>query len=127
MEYWSEIWEYNIIYSKNISFPRKVKHFIESISSIGRDHMLTLSAFFVIMFVAISAFNLTFSLCGVNSCTQVLNEDLRLVVGQQERMINGANVWNLPVSYDKLGVRYRLWRDAVEGGTKRMPFTKQEK
>ncbi|KAK1553658.1 hypothetical protein Q3G72_001707 [Acer saccharum] len=36
---------------------------------------------------------------------QVLNEDLRLVVGQQERMINGANVWNLPVGYDKLGVR----------------------
>ncbi|KAF2291423.1 hypothetical protein GH714_023943 [Hevea brasiliensis] len=35
---------------------------------------------------------------------QVLNEDLRLVVGQQERMINGANVWNSPVSYDKLGV-----------------------
>ncbi|KAJ6352745.1 hypothetical protein OIU76_001878 [Salix suchowensis] len=26
---------------------------------------------------------------------QVLNEDLRLVLGQQERMIKGANVWNL--------------------------------
>ncbi|KAJ8483896.1 hypothetical protein OPV22_016381 [Ensete ventricosum] len=33
---------------------------------------------------------------------KVLNEDLRLVIGQQDRMINGANVWNLPVSYDKL-------------------------
>lgn len=55
---------------------------------------------------------------------QVLNEDLRLVVGQQERMINGANVWNLPVSYDKLGVRYRLWRDAVERGAKQLPFSK---
>uniref|UniRef100_A0A2P2M3G4 Rieske domain-containing protein n=1 Tax=Rhizophora mucronata TaxID=61149 RepID=A0A2P2M3G4_RHIMU len=53
---------------------------------------------------------------------QVLNEDLRLVVGQQERMINGANVWNRPVSYDKLGVRYRLWRDAVERGAKQLPF-----
>lgn len=55
---------------------------------------------------------------------QVLNEDLRLVVGQQERMINGANVWNWPVSYDKLGVRYRLWRDAVERGAKQLPFGK---
>ncbi|KAK3003439.1 hypothetical protein RJ639_020040 [Escallonia herrerae] len=53
---------------------------------------------------------------------KVLNEDLRLVVGQQERMINGANVWNWPVSYDKLGVRYRLWRDAVEKGAKHLPF-----
>ncbi|KAF3447619.1 hypothetical protein FNV43_RR12806 [Rhamnella rubrinervis] len=55
---------------------------------------------------------------------QVLNEDLRLVVGQQERMNNGANVWNWPVSYDKLGVRYRLWRDAVERGAKQLPFSK---
>ncbi|KAJ6939267.1 hypothetical protein NC651_005642 [Populus alba x Populus x berolinensis] len=55
---------------------------------------------------------------------QVLNEDLRLVLGQQERMINGANVWNWPVSYDKLGVRYRLWRDAVERGAKQLPFEK---
>ncbi|KAJ8762782.1 hypothetical protein K2173_022911 [Erythroxylum novogranatense] len=54
---------------------------------------------------------------------QVLDEDLRLVVGQQERMINGANIWNLPVSYDKLGVRYRQWRDAVEQGEKHLPFT----
>ncbi|KAF3337294.1 Chlorophyllide a oxygenase [Carex littledalei] len=56
---------------------------------------------------------------------QVLNEDLRLVLGQQDRMINGENVWNLPVSYDKLGVRYRLWRDAVDKGADRFPFTKQ--
>ncbi|XP_031490466.1 chlorophyllide a oxygenase, chloroplastic-like [Nymphaea colorata] len=28
---------------------------------------------------------------------KVLNEDLRLVEGQQERMINGANVWNRPM------------------------------
>ncbi|XP_062099530.1 chlorophyllide a oxygenase, chloroplastic [Humulus lupulus] len=55
---------------------------------------------------------------------QVLNEDLRLVLGQQERMIGGANVWNWPVSYDKLGVRYRVWRDAVERGAKQLPFTK---
>lgn len=53
----------------------------------------------------------------------MLNEDLRLVVGQQERMINGANVWNWPVSYDKLGVRYRLWRNAVERGAKKLPFS----
>ncbi|XP_022773263.1 chlorophyllide a oxygenase, chloroplastic-like isoform X2 [Durio zibethinus] len=55
---------------------------------------------------------------------QVLNEDLRLVIGQQERMVNGANVWNWPVAYDKLGVRYRLWRDAVERGAKQLPFSK---
>lgn len=55
---------------------------------------------------------------------QVLNEDLRLVVGQQERMINGENVWNFPVGYDKLGVRYRIWRDAVDRGDKQLPFTK---
>ncbi|KAG1369856.1 hypothetical protein COCNU_15G002220 [Cocos nucifera] len=57
----------------------------------------------------------------------VLNEDLRLVVGQQERMIDGANIWNLPVSYDKLGVRYRLWRTAVERGAEHLPFTEQDK
>ncbi|XP_076953657.1 chlorophyllide a oxygenase, chloroplastic-like [Bidens hawaiensis] len=55
---------------------------------------------------------------------KVLNEDLRLVLGQQDRMINGANVWNWPVSYDKLGVRYRLWRNAVEKGVKQLPFSK---
>ncbi|KAM0971563.1 hypothetical protein ACFX13_019747 [Malus domestica] len=55
---------------------------------------------------------------------QVLNEDLRLVLGQQERMNNGANVWNWPVTYDKLGVRYRQWRDALERGDKQLPFTK---
>ncbi|CAK8570324.1 unnamed protein product [Lathyrus sativus] len=53
---------------------------------------------------------------------QVLNEDLRLVLGQQDRMNNGANVWNVPVTYDKLGVRYRLWRDALEKGEKQLPF-----
>ncbi|KAH6789100.1 Pheophorbide a oxygenase family protein with Rieske 2Fe-2S domain-containing protein [Perilla frutescens var. frutescens] len=55
---------------------------------------------------------------------QVLNEDLRLVLGQQERMLNGANIWNLPVSYDKLGVRYRLWRDSIEQGSDLEPFSK---
>ncbi|XP_057531636.1 chlorophyllide a oxygenase, chloroplastic [Amaranthus tricolor] len=54
---------------------------------------------------------------------KVLNEDLRLVIGQQERMLNGENIWNWPVPYDKLGVRYRQWRDAVERGEKRLPFT----
>eukprot|EP00246_Nothoceros_aenigmaticus_P018464 TRINITY_DN965_c0_g3_i1.p1 TRINITY_DN965_c0_g3~~TRINITY_DN965_c0_g3_i1.p1 ORF type:complete len:419 (-),score=53.39 TRINITY_DN965_c0_g3_i1:100-1293(-) len=53
---------------------------------------------------------------------QVLAEDLRLVEGQQNRMSRGANVWNQPVTYDKLGVRYRRWRNAVESGDKRLPF-----
>nr|AMH40452.1 chlorophyllide a oxygenase [Pseudosasa japonica] len=56
---------------------------------------------------------------------KVLNEDLRLVLGQQERMVSGANVWNWPVSYDKLGIRYRLWRDAIERGADRLPFSNQ--
>ncbi|KAJ8450292.1 hypothetical protein Cgig2_004749 [Carnegiea gigantea] len=54
---------------------------------------------------------------------KVLNEDMKLVIGQQERMNKGANVWNWPVAYDKLGVRYRRWRDAIERGEKRLPFT----
>lgn len=55
---------------------------------------------------------------------KVLNEDLRLVLGQQQRMNNGENIWNWPVAYDKLGVRYRRWREAVEQGQKRLPFSK---
>nr|BAQ35510.1 chlorophyllide a oxygenase [Mesostigma viride] len=46
--------------------------------------------------------------------TQVLGEDLRLVEGQQDRMMRGADIWFNPVAYDKLGVRYRSWRRAVE-------------
>lgn len=57
---------------------------------------------------------------------QVLGEDLRLVEGQQNRMIRGANVWNLPVAYDKLGVRYRRWRVAIESGEERIPFSSTE-
>lgn len=45
---------------------------------------------------------------------RVIHEDIRLVKGQQERLQAGGNVWNKPVSYDKLGVRYRLWRNQVE-------------
>eukprot|EP00270_Netrium_digitus_P016904 TRINITY_DN612_c0_g1_i1.p1 TRINITY_DN612_c0_g1~~TRINITY_DN612_c0_g1_i1.p1 ORF type:complete len:656 (-),score=186.37 TRINITY_DN612_c0_g1_i1:47-2014(-) len=45
---------------------------------------------------------------------QVLAEDLRLVLGQQDRMTKGANVWNHPVVYDKLGIRYRRWRMGLE-------------
>ncbi|KAG9145191.1 hypothetical protein Leryth_008982 [Lithospermum erythrorhizon] len=53
---------------------------------------------------------------------KVLNEDLRLVLGQQDRMLNGENVWNWPVIYDKLGVRYRLWREGVEQGINKSTF-----
>lgn len=56
---------------------------------------------------------------------RVLAEDLRLVKGQQARMEGGANVWNLPVAYDKLGVRYRRWRVATESG-ERIPFTSDQ-
>uniref|UniRef100_A0A6U3AD81 Pheophorbide a oxygenase domain-containing protein n=3 Tax=Lotharella globosa TaxID=91324 RepID=A0A6U3AD81_9EUKA len=44
---------------------------------------------------------------------QVLSEDTALVVGQQDRMKMGANTWENPVSYDKLGVRYRRWRNSL--------------
>lgn len=44
---------------------------------------------------------------------QVLGEDLVLVTGQQERMLQGGDIWANPVSYDKIGVRYRRWRNAV--------------
>jgi len=47
---------------------------------------------------------------------QVLGEDLVLVEGQQERLLQGADVWGHPVPYDKLGVRYRRWRNAVAAG-----------
>ena len=49
---------------------------------------------------------------------QVLDEDLVLVEGQQKRLLNGGDTWNRPVSYDKLGVRYRRWRNALERSRK---------
>lgn len=44
----------------------------------------------------------------------MLGEDLRLVLGQQERMAVGSDTWANPVSYDKLGVRYRRWRNSLD-------------
>jgi chlorophyllide a oxygenase len=37
----------------------------------------------------------------------VLGEDLKLVLGQQDRLERGGDTWANPVSYDKLAVRYR--------------------
>lgn len=45
---------------------------------------------------------------------QVLGEDLKLVRGQQERLQQGGDTWAHPVSYDKLAVRYRRWRNSVQ-------------
>ena len=47
---------------------------------------------------------------------QVLGEDLVLVAGQQVRMATGGDTWRHPVSYDKIAVRYRRWRNAVALG-----------
>lgn len=47
---------------------------------------------------------------------QVLGEDLVLVLGQQDRLQRGGDTWNFPVSYDKLAVRYRRWRNSVAAG-----------
>ena len=44
---------------------------------------------------------------------QVLGEDLVLVVGQQDRLKRGGNTWANHVSYDKMAVRYRRWRNKV--------------
>ena len=49
---------------------------------------------------------------------QVLGEDLVLVKGQQDRMIRGADIWQHPVSYDKLAVRYRRWRNSLDSPDK---------
>ena len=46
----------------------------------------------------------------------MMGEDLVLVSGQQDRMLRGADVWGNPVAYDKLGVRYRRWRNSVAAG-----------
>ena len=51
--------------------------------------------------------------CAAAAPDQVMGEDLVLVAGQQERMLQGADVWGHPVAYDKLGVRYRRWRNSV--------------
>eukprot|EP00803_Ostreobium_quekettii_P003076 evm.model.scf_491EXC.1 EVM.evm.TU.scf_491EXC.1 scf_491EXC:6794-10890(-) len=53
-----------------------------------------------------------------NVANQVLGEDLVLVKGQQDRLISGADTWANPVSYDKLAVRYRRWRNSVAAGEK---------
>ena len=47
---------------------------------------------------------------------QVLGEDLVLVKGQQARLVEGGDTWGHPVSYDKIAVRYRRWRNAVAAG-----------
>ncbi|WPT16765.1 Chlorophyllide a oxygenase [Picochlorum sp. SENEW3] len=44
---------------------------------------------------------------------QVLGEDLVLVVGQQDRLKRGGDTWAHPVSYDKMAVRYRRWRNRI--------------
>jgi hypothetical protein len=44
---------------------------------------------------------------------QVLGEDLVLVQGQQDRLVRGGDTWRHPVSYDKLAVRYRRWRNSL--------------
>lgn len=49
---------------------------------------------------------------------QVLGEDLVLVKGQQDRMIRGGDTWQHPVSYDKLAVRYRRWRNSLDSPDK---------
>ena len=48
---------------------------------------------------------------------KVINEDLRLVLGQQEQILKGGDVWKTPVIYDKLGIRYRRWRNQVENNS----------
>jgi len=44
---------------------------------------------------------------------RVMGEDLVLVQGQQDRMAKGSDTWAHPVSYDKMAVRYRRWRNSL--------------
>ena len=46
----------------------------------------------------------------------MLGEDLPLILGQQDRLLRGGDTWSFPVSYDKIGVRYRRWRNSVAAG-----------
>lgn len=46
----------------------------------------------------------------------MLGEDLVLVLGQQDRLMRGGDTWRHPVSYDKLAVRYRRWRNELARG-----------
>ena len=46
----------------------------------------------------------------------MLGEDLPLVIGQQKRLQRGGDTWSFPVSYDKIAVRYRRWRNSVAAG-----------
>jgi chlorophyllide a oxygenase len=43
--------------------------------------------------------------------SQVLGEDMRLVVGQQARLAKGSRVWANPVAYDACGLAYRRFRN----------------
>ena len=52
---------------------------------------------------------------------KVINEDLKLVLGQQDRILTGGDVWKTPVIYDKLGVHYRRWRNHVEANSPEWP------
>lgn len=45
---------------------------------------------------------------------QVMGEDMKLVIGQQDRVRKGADMWRTPVQYDSIGVRYRRWRNSLE-------------
>lgn len=38
------------------------------------------------------------------------------MLGQQDRLERGGDTWANPVSYDKLAVRYRRWRNGVSAG-----------
>ena len=44
---------------------------------------------------------------------QVLEEDLRLVRGQQARLAAGSRVWGHPRAYDKCAIAYRRFRNAA--------------
>ncbi|GMH40354.1 hypothetical protein BSKO_08258 [Bryopsis sp. KO-2023] len=57
---------------------------------------------------------------------QVLGEDLVLVKGQQDRLSRGGDVWANPMPYDKLGVRYRRWRNAVGKGDRKEQATVEQ-
>lgn len=44
----------------------------------------------------------------------IINQDVEMLGGQQIYLLNGAKPWNTAVNADKVGVKYRRWREKEE-------------
>lgn len=48
---------------------------------------------------------------------KILDQDLEMLLGQQQRLDQGARAWNCPVREDGIAARYRRWREEHENET----------